>query len=55
MIVVTINMPSILVPSSDKRIAIQSLVITKLNGRKDLVLRGRVYMIFPSKRLAVQS
>ena len=36
-VVETINMPSILVPSSSKRIATQNLVIATLNGRKDLV------------------
>ena len=49
-------MPSILVSSSAKRIATQMLVIAKLNGRKDLVVRGCVYdIIFPSKQLPVQS
>ena len=48
-------MPSILVPSSTKRIATQILVISKSNGRKDLLLRGCVYKIFPSKQLTVQS
>ena len=38
----TINMLPILVPSSNKRIATQILVIAKLNGRKDLALRGCV-------------
>ena len=37
-------MPFILVPSSAKRIATQILVVAKLNGRKDLVLRGCVYV-----------
>ena len=32
-------MPPILVPSSAKRIATQILVIAKLNGRKDFILR----------------
>ena len=41
----------ILVPSSAKPIAIESLVIAKLNERKDLVLRGCVYMVLPSKQL----
>ena len=35
-------MPPILVPSSAKRIATQILVIAKLNGRKDFILRGFV-------------
>ena len=48
-------MPSILVPSSTKRIATQILVISKSNGRKDFLLRGCVYKIFPSKQLTVQS
>ena len=38
-------MPPILVPSSAKRIATQILVIAKLNGRKDFILRGFVYNI----------
>ena len=42
-------MSLILVSSSAKCIATQIEVIEKLNGRKDLVLRGCVYdMIFPS-------
>ena len=49
-------MPPILVPSSTKYIATQTLVIAKLNGRKDLALRGCLYnMIFRSKELLVQS
>ena len=49
-------MPPILVPFSAKRIATQILVIAKLNGRKDLVLRGYVYdVILLSKQLSVQS
>ena len=32
-------MPPILVPSSAKRIATQIVVIAKLNGRKDFILR----------------
>ena len=49
-------MPSILVLSSAKRMATQILVITKLNGRKNLVLRGVVFhIIFPCKQLLVQS
>ena len=49
-------MPPILVSSSAKRIIIRILVIPKLNGRKDLVLRGGCVfnMIFPSKQLPVQ-
>ena len=47
-------MPSILIPSS-ARITTQTLVSAKLNGRKDLVLEGCVYVIFPSKQLPVQS
>ena len=46
----------ILVPSSAKRIATQILVIVKLNGRKDFILRGFVCdIIRPSKELTVQS
>ena len=49
-------MPPILVLSSAKRITTQILVIAKLNGRKDLVLRGYVYdVILLSKQLSVQS
>ena len=49
-------MPPILVPSSAKRIATQIVVIAKLNGRKDFILRGFVYdIIRPSKELPVQS
>ena len=36
------NMLPILVPSSAKRIVTQILVIAKLNGRKDPVVRGCV-------------
>ena len=44
----------ILVPSTTKRIATQILVIVKLNGRKDLALRGCVFdIIFLSKKLPV--
>ena len=47
-------MPPILAPSSAKRIATQIVVIAKLNGRKDLILRGFVYdIIRPSKELSV--
>ena len=49
-------MPSILVPSSAKRIATKILVIAKLNGRKYFILRGFVCDILrPSKELPVQS
>ena len=49
-------MPPILVPSSAKRIATQTVVIAKLNGRKDFILRGFVCdIIRPSKELPVQS
>ena len=41
-------MPPILVLSSAKRIATQMLVIEKLNGRKDFILRG-----FPSWQILV--
>ena len=43
-------MPPIIVPFSRKSITTQILVITKLNGKKYLVLRGCVYIIFPSKQ-----
>ena len=50
-------MPPILVPSSAaKRIAIQILVITKLNQRKDFILRVFACdLIRPTKKLPVQS
>ena len=49
-------MPPILVPSSAKRIASQILVIAKLNGRKDFILRVFVCdIIRPRKELSVQS
>ena len=49
-------MPPILVPSSAKRIATQSLVIAKLNGREDFTLGDfDCDMIRPSKELPVQS
>ena len=49
-------MPPILVPSSTKRIATQIVVIVKLNGKKDFILRGFVCdIICPSKELSVQS
>ena len=47
-------MSPILVPSSANRIATQSLVIAKLNGRKDFTLRGFVCdIILPSMELPV--
>ena len=49
-------MSPILVSSSAKRIGTQMLVIEKLNGRKDFVLRDFVCdIIHPSKDLPVQS
>ena len=49
-------MPPILVPSSAKLIATQILVIIKLNGRKDFILRVFICdIIRPSKELPVQS
>ena len=49
-------MPPILVPSPAKRIATQILVIAKLEGRKDFILRGFFCDIIPpSKELPVQS
>ena len=49
-------MPPILVPSSAKRIATQILVIAKLDGRIDFILRGFVCnIIFPGKELPDQS
>ena len=49
-------MSPILVPSSAKCIAIQILVITKLNGRKDFILRGFICdVICLSKELPIQS
>ena len=49
-------MPPILVLSSAKRIATPILVIAKLNGEKDFILRGFVCdIIRPSKKLPVQS
>ena len=48
-------MPPIFVPCVAKRIATQSLVIAKLNGRKDFILRGNVCdIIRPSKEVPVQ-
>ena len=47
---------SILVPFSAKRIATQVLIIAKLNGKKDFILRVFVCdIIRPSKELPVQS
>ena len=49
-------MPPILVPFSAKRIATQILVIAKLNGKKDFMLRIFVCNIIrPSKELPVQN
>ena len=49
-------MPPIVVPSSAKRIATQIVVIAKLNGRKDFILRDFVCdIICPSKELPVRS
>ena len=48
--------PPILVPSSAKCIARQILVIAKLNGRKDFILRGFICDVLRlSKELPVQS
>ena len=45
-----------LVPSTAKRITTKILVIAKLNGRKDFILRGFVCdIIRPNKELPVQS
>ena len=49
-------MPPILVTSSAKRIATQILIIAKLNGRKDFILRVFICdIIHRSKELPVQS
>ena len=49
-------MPPILVPSSAKRISTRVLVIAKLSGRKDFILRSFLYdIIRPSKELPAQS
>ena len=49
-------MTLILIPSSTKRIVWQILVIAKLNGRKDFILKVFVCEIIrPSKELPVQS
>ena len=49
-------MPPILVPSSAKRISTRVLVIAKLSGRKDFILRSFFYdIIRPSKELPAQS
>ena len=46
----------ILVPSSAKPIATQILVLAKLNGKKDFILKAFVCdIIRPSKKLPVQS
>ena len=42
-------MPPILVPFSVKRIATQILVIAKLNGRKDFILRDFVILFVPAR------
>ena len=48
-------MPPILVPSVAKRIATQILVMAKLKGRKDFILRGFICdIIRPSRELPVQ-
>ena len=49
-------MSPVLVPSFAKRIATQIVVIAKLNGRKDFILRDFACdIIRPSKELPVQS
>ena len=54
-------MPTVLVPSSAKRIAAQILVIAKLTGRKYFILRGFVCHInrpskgLPSLKLATEA
>ena len=49
-------LPPIFVRSSTKLILTQILVIAKLNGRKDLILRGFVCdIIRPYKELPIQS
>ena len=49
-------MPPVLLPSSAKRITTQILVIAKLNGRKDFILRVFLFDITRhSKELPVQS
>ena len=49
-------MTLILIPSSTKRIVWQILVIAKLNGRKDFILKVFVCEIIrPSKELPVQN
>ena len=42
-------MPPILVLSSAKRIATQIVVIAKLNGRKDFILKGFVISFIPAR------
>ena len=49
-------MQPILVPSSAKNVETKILVIAKLEGRKNFILRGFVCdIILPSKELPVQS
>ena len=49
-------MPPVLVPSSAKHISARILVIAKLSGRKDFILRVFFNdIIRPSKELLVQS
>ena len=49
-------MPPILVPSSAKRIATQTLVTARLNGKKDFIFRVFVCnIICPSKELPIRS
>ena len=48
-------MPPMLIPSTAKRIPTQTVVIAKLNGRKDFILRGFICGIISlSKELPVQ-
>ena len=48
-------MPPILLPSTAKHVATQILVIAKLNGSKDFILRSFVCdIIHPSEDLPVQ-
>ena len=42
-------MPPILVPSSAKRISTRILVIAKLSGRKDFILRGFFILFVPAR------
>ena len=49
-------MSPILISLSAKRIGTQMLVIEKLNGRRDFILRDFVCdIIYPSKEMPVQS